>query len=67
MVDRSSASSQTKLFLSKKDNIIYQREPVETLGGILNLPKSQNGVINSKETFNIYNATTIPSTFLQGN
>lgn len=67
MVDRTSADSGTRLFLSPNPAIIYPRSQIPRLGGTLNLTMDQGvGVINSKDTLNIYPAATIPTSFLQG-
>jgi hypothetical protein len=66
MVDKSLANSHTQFYLPVDSSVLYPRSNTRRIGGILNLAQSQLATINGKETFNVYNATTIPSTFLQG-
>lgn len=66
MVDRASASNQTKLFLNDSVKLIYQRTQTPRAGGILNLTGGQVNTENIRETLAVYPAQTVPSTFLQG-
>lgn len=67
MVDRATATDTTQLFLSETPRLIFPRVQVKRAGALLNLMESQAiPATNSKETLNVYPATMVPSTFLQG-
>lgn len=66
MVDRDSANNTTKLFMSKTPKLVYERFQVPRAGGTLNLIGSQVDTENVRESLNVYPATNIPTTFLQG-
>jgi hypothetical protein len=67
MVERASASDQTKLFLSANPTLNYPRVQTRRLGGVLNLISTQADIAtNSRENLITCNASNIPSTFVQG-